>query len=139
MSAGLKLRLARLERQSMARRLPRIIAHIYEMDPNTIVGFRGGGTLGDNHCDRAIGESVNDCATRAFIQCNATFIAARYASQDAPEDDSPPSPGNGPSEAASPSVGIPANPYTLAGIGRRASRAELERMGALSVPPERII
>jgi len=30
------------------------------------------------------------------------------------------------------------DPWTLAGIGRRASRQELIEMGALAVPPERL-
>ena len=133
MNAALKSRLVRLELKSQARRLPRVIAYIYDMKPSEIVGFRGGGTFGENQCDRASGEAVNDLASRSFDLVGSTFLAAVYARHSAGGEDSTASP-----SPTAPSASDRA-PADLGGIGRRASRAELERMGALPVPPERII
>ena len=136
MSAALKSRLVRLERKSQARRLPRVIAYIYDMKPSEIVGFRGGGTFGENQCERQPGESLNDCAARAFDSVGSTFLAAEYPRPSAAEDDLPHPPS---SDDPSGSDGSDRAPADLGGIGRRATRAELERMGALPVPPERQI
>lgn len=77
--AGLRTRVARLQRQRQVRRLPRVIVHIYDIAPSEIVGFRGGGTMANLNCDRAPGEAVNDCASRAFDECLSMFVAAVYA------------------------------------------------------------
>ena len=133
MSGALKARLLRLERKRQERRLPRVIAHIYDVEPDRIVGFRGGGTTCEIFCNRETDETWSDLATRAFRECGTNVIAAVYRRQsDAEASDSPPA--TPPAPSASDSA-----PDDLAGIGRQATVLDLQRMGALPVAPERLV
>lgn len=110
--AGLRTRVARLQRQRQVRRMPRLIAHIYDMEPDRIIGYRGGGTFCDHHCEREAGETRSDCAIRAFDIVGSNVIATVYRRQsDAEASDSP---------RATPAASSASDsaPDDLAGIGR---------------------
>ena len=140
--AGLRTRLARLEREGQARSLPLVISNVYDHFEAEVIGYRGQSGNTWVSCLRGPGETLAALQDRAFATIATINLAAIYsadARQSEPDDDLPPSPVTGLSVFASPCVGNPTDPFALAGIGRRASRAELERMGALPVPAERII
>lgn len=131
---GLRTRLARLElRASRRKPFPTIITGIYPEEAGLILGIESEG----QRVKLQPGETLAELQRRAVDTLPGRFLRIAYgAARAAPEGVSEPSPApapmNAPSCPAWPSVGD-------AGVGRVASRAELERMGALAVPVERIL
>ena len=132
MSNALKVRLARLERQTQERRWPKVCSGVYDSEADLI----GIGDGASNHLERQPGESLEQLSARAFATFgNVKNLAALYAPRLAPEPpqrDLSKMPMPTPETAPRPFVGIP-------GVGRIASLAELQQMGAIVVPPERLI
>lgn len=129
--ATLTARVRRLETQNRSRRpKPPIIFTVYPDQPcGGIIGLAGmaGATV-----DRGWSEPLADLARRARAALGgARVMIARYAPSVAPQ---PPLP----TPVPPPPEPKPSDPYALAGIGREATRAELERMGYIDMPPERI-
>ncbi len=133
MNRGLATRLARLEKRLTTRRpLRRIVFGIYPDEPQgELEGMEGGGV----RVMRAAGEALDAFRTRALAEIPSRIVVSLLGPSPAPAA-APPAPRTAPTMWA-PQPGP--DPFALAGIGRRASRAELEQMGALWVPPERLI
>lgn len=138
--AALLSRVKRLERRIVRRPLPRVILALYEQEEaGEIVGFAVGNlrVLREGH------ESVDDCAKRAFELGRTPFIAAIYAhrpSSAVGRDDSDfgaMTDADAPAEPSGPEI----DEYAVGqpGIGAVADREALIRMGAIRVPPERLI
>ena len=109
--------------------MPTFIMAIYEdKNPGAVIGIEGGGV----RVMRAASEPLEALQTRAAAQIPARILKTLYAAPEASQSDVP-----APALVAPPPA--PFDPWARAGIGREASRAELERMGAIPVPPERLI
>lgn len=131
MSKALKARLAKLEQ----RKFGRWLRLVYKLHPNEDAGEIVGFAAGNVTFLREAGESEADCAARAFRlapgqPCLAAIHAKppRSARETHPRALACPTPANAP-EAPS---GAEFDPFELSGIGRTATRAELERMGSSS-------
>ena len=138
MSKALKSRLDRLEQRITRRAPPRIVFRIHDRDDGEVTGYRAGNVA----VVRSEGETAQTCANRAFeLQPSAGFIAAIYAKRpwSADEREEAPQRCAVTADAPTASDGQQIDPYDVGqpGIGRIASREELERMGAIAVPPER--
>ena len=128
--AILRRRLDRLEVQRKQRRVPRTVAHIFGNDPETIIGFLGDAGGARIHVWRAGGEAVSACLARAWREIASSSLFALYP---APAVALPPV------APLAPVAAPVAAPKSLAGIGRTATREELIRMGAIAIPPERLV
>jgi hypothetical protein len=131
--ATLRRRLDRLEGQHKQRRVPRTVAHIYGKERESVIGFQGekAGTL--VQVWRAAGEAVNACEARAWELVSSASLFALHGPEIEPDSTVP-----APAPIASPEP-APVDPWPLAGIGVRATEERLWAMGALPVPPERLI
>lgn len=133
---GLRSRIERLEAQRSRRPLPRLVLRLCpQEDAGEIVGFQ----VGNLHVVRKAEETVADCAARAFaLAPTVPFIAAVHAKRPrtARERDEREEAARCPAEPLAASGGPP---EPVAGVGRVASRAELERFGAIPIPPERLL
>ena len=81
--AGLRAKVARLERQTQERRWPKVCAGIYDCTDEKLIGVEGwlDGEL--IQIARQPGETLQALATRAFAELhNVLNIAARYAAMD---------------------------------------------------------
>lgn len=133
MSRALKERIARLERQRDRRPFPRVIFGIYDKEDTNIIGFAG--ERAGNRIDvmRVAGEPLAACEARAWELVGSPSLFALYSPASARQSDVP-----APAHAPAPEP-APIDPFALAGIGKRASRQQLIEMGAIPVPPERLI
>lgn len=127
---GLHVRLARLEGRRGNRPLALLI--LDTVYPEDATGDVIGAEAGDVHVERRAGEPLSDLLRRAYAETGAMHYAARYPEN--PADLAPPAPEPAPALPE----GAQDDPWALAGIGRRATRSELERMGAAWLPPERL-
>ena len=133
--ASLRARIEKLERKTQTRRWPQVCAAIYDIEDDYLLGVEGWLDGVSIQIARLPGETLQDLAARAFTSGTVLNLAAIYAPRLAPE---PPQrdlnqmPMPTPETAPRPIVGIP-------GVGRIASLAELQQMGAIAVPPERLI
>lgn len=130
---GIRTRLARLEKRLFARRpFPAVFMAVYpDANPAPLLGYEGNGmrVMGEP------GEPLGELQARAATLTGARFLCALYGPEMA-------APAPVATPRTPPAMWKPApgpDPWALAGIGRKASRAELERMGAIAVPPERLI
>ena len=129
MNRTLKARIERLERRKTRRPFPRLILAIYGQSLESIIGYRNRGVV----AMRAPGEPLDALEARAWELGSAFILEALYR------------PENRPSAAVAAKVSDPpmlaerADPFALAGIGRKATAEELLAMGAVRVPPERLI
>lgn len=126
---GLRTRVKRLEKRLGRRKpLPTIVTGIYaEEMPGEVIGLEGLGVA----VMRAVGEPLGQLQARAATLTGARILKTLYA---APAVKIEPVPAPAPVPSA-----VPVDPWALAGIGRQATRQELIEMGALAVPPERLI
>ena len=126
---GLRTRVKRLEKRLGRRKpLPTIVTGIYpEEQPGEVIGIEGLGVT----VMRAAGEPIGQLHARAATLTGARILKTLYA---APAVKIEPVPTPAPVPSA-----VPVDPWALAGIGRQATRQELIEMGALAVPPERIV
>lgn len=126
---GLRTRVKRLEKRLGRRKpLPAIITGIYpEEMPGEVIGIEGLGVA----VMRAAGEPLGQLQARAATLTGARILKTLYA---APAASAAPAPAPAPVPEAA-----PVDPWALAGIGRQATRQELIEMGALAVPPERLV
>jgi hypothetical protein len=108
--------------------LPRITLALYGRTADEIIGYRAGKLV----AMRTPGEPLAELQDRAWALGSAFMLEALYRPENRPSAVAVPS-------ALPPVPAEQADPFALAGIGRRASREELERMGAIPVPPERLI
>lgn len=95
--------------------------------PGEVIGVQGLGVA----VMRAAGEPLGELQARAATLTGARILKTLYA---APVGKIEPAPAPAPVPEA-----VPVDPWALAGIGRRATRQELIEMGALAVPPERLV
>lgn len=129
---GLQTRLARLERNRLVRRYPTIITGIYgEELSGAVTGIEGD----DGQRVRLKpGETLPELQRRALATLPGRMLRTLYA--DSPRIDEaapvPLEPPKAPIGNPWPFLGVP-------GIGRIGTRAELEKAGAIHVPPERLI
>lgn len=132
MSKALKARLARLEQRKFGRRLPRIIYSIHGRDEVELIGYR----IGNVTVMRAPGEPLGELQARAWGLGAGHALEALYRPENRPSAVLA-EPWTPPPTPAEPEP----DPYAVGqpGIGAIASREMLERMGAIPVPPERLI
>lgn len=137
--SGLLERVKRLEERRKSRPLPRIVLAMRGTIDGHIIGYAGNGVSvlrGDN-------EAAADCAARCFQLTGAAMLQTLYSAEGrqsaaSAEDALSPIPSRPEPVAASDGPeNEPSDPFALAGIGRKASRAELERFGAIPIPAER--
>lgn len=133
MSRALRARIARLEARLERRPFPRLVAHLYNHDPESIIGF-GGDRAGTRiSVVRLACEPLAACEARAWELIGSHFLFALYRPQKGVGGDDA-----APADAPSPQP-TRVDPWALAGIGREATRAELEKAGAIPFPVERLI
>lgn len=127
--AGLRARLARLEKRLGRRKpMPTIVTGIYDTSGAEVIGLEGNGVAVMRAGPL---ESPGALASRCATLTGARVLKTLYA---------PSLPKSEPVAAPAPvPEAAPVDPWALAGIGRKADRATLERMGAIAVPPERIV
>lgn len=130
---GLRTRLERLERRVVRRSFPRVVSGLYGNVDADVIGAEANGVT----VLRQPGEPVSDLHCRAFAMTGALcLVSLTVVARAAPEQDDTPSchltTAPAPEGTTSAVNGVP-------GIGRIASRAELEKMGAIAVPPARFI
>lgn len=127
---GLRTRVKRrLKRLGNRKPLPTIITGIYpEEQPGEVIGMEGLGVA----VMRAAGEPTAALAARAAALTGARVLKTLYAAP-LPKFEPVPAPAPRPAEA------VPVDPWALAGIGRQATRQELIEMGAIAIPPERLV
>lgn len=130
---GLRTRLERLERQRNRRPFPRVIFGIFDKEPDEVIGYEGSSGGTSMTILRQPGEALETLRARAWQLVSAPTLFTLYGAFPARQSISPPPP-----HAPAPPP-APGDPWALAGIGREASREELTRMGAVPVPPERLI
>lgn len=126
MSRALRARIERLEARKIAKRFPRIVLHVGDREEADLIGYRLQSGLS---VMRAPEEALEALRARCWSLEPSLTLAALYRPATAPQTD-----------LAEPSAPLPAaEPWVepVAGVGRRATRAELERMAAIAVPPER--
>ena len=80
--AGLRAKVARLERQSLVRRFPRVCAAIYDIEDENLIGVEGWLDGVPMQVARLPGETLQALATRAFATGAVLNLAAQYR-QDA--------------------------------------------------------
>lgn len=135
---GLRTRLARLESRRAERHIPRVVFTVYDRSDADILGAIGGATANITIL-RQPGETQAELCERAFATAGGQSIALLYARPSAASEQNEAQATQTAVNAQNASDGLPSDPYALAGIGRRATRAELERSGLFRVPPERLI
>jgi hypothetical protein len=130
---GLRTRVKRAEKRQRHRK-PKlaIIAAIHpDEQPGPIVGFECNG----KRVDLKPGETLPELQRRALATLPGRMLRTLYADSPRIDEAAP--------VASKPPKAPIANPWPSAGgvpgIGRVASRAELERAGAIRIPPERIV
>lgn len=123
--SGLAKRLDRLEARDRPRRLPRMAFIIHEEDAPSdhVVAFKA---FNGPEVPRLPGEALSALLARAWATPGTgSAMFAVYAHKSKLEQ-----PEEVPAEPTQPLM--PDDPYALAGIGRRATKAELNRMGVRS-------
>ena len=126
--ASLRARIEKLERKTQARRWPQVCAGIYDCSDEDLIGVEGWLDGISIQIARLPGETLQDLAARAFTSGTVLNLAAIYAPRLAPgppQRDLNQMPMPIPETAPGPNVGIPG--------------VELQQMGAIAVPPERLI
>lgn len=135
LNVTLRRRVERAERRRRERKpLPTIIMGIYpEEQPGPILGIEGEGEL----LRLEAGQSIAELKRIAAATLSGRFLRIAYgAARAAPEGASEPSPALAPTNAPK---GVPWPSVGDAGVGAIADRDRLIRMGAIAVPPERIV
>lgn len=127
--SGLRTRVKRAEKRlGRHKPLPTIVTRVYpEEQPGEVIGMEGAGIA----VMRGAGEPLGQLQVRAATLTGARILRTLYA---APAVKSEPV-----RAPAPPPEAVPVDAWALAGIGRQATRQELIEMGALAVPPERLI
>lgn len=133
MNKGLDARLRRLERRQDRRPFPRVIFRIFDTPTESIIGYEGERDGTRLTILRQPGEALETLQARAWELVGSPFLFTLYGPTSVRQSDAP-----APPDAPAPEP-APVDLFALAGIGRRASRDELIRMGAISVPPERLV
>jgi hypothetical protein len=140
MTRSLKERIERLEQRFERCSTPRLF---FKRCDEEQAGEITGVMAGNLHVLRVEGESEIELLARAReLAPDVPMLFATYAEKgryapperDEEAEDSPDAP-----DAEIAPATLPVDPFTLAGIGRAATREELERMGAIHIPPERLI
>ena len=124
--ASLRLRIARLERQSLVRRWPKVCSAIYDCEAD-IIGIGDGAS---NHLERQPGETLQELVVRAFAKFgDVRNLAAIYAPRLAPE----------PPQRDLPMMAVQAHakPDDLDGIGEIDNGDFLEKRGFIPIRAER--
>lgn len=135
---GLQARLDKLEsKRRTGTRFRRVIYGVFGASVEDAIGFQAGNV----HYMRADGESAHDAAQRAFESGSRVIgvILPLLGSGGAQEGVEALEPSQSPTDAPDACGAAPRDPFALTGIGRRASRAELVRMGVIANPPERLV
>ena len=134
---SLRARIERLETRKIGCNFPRLTFILFDRDEADIVGaeadFVGSSPV---YVIRQPDEPIGELIERAYSISGALSVILAYSAQEGRSaTHAARTPQIAPDEApAKP------DPYALASIGRVASRAELERMGAIPLPgPERLI
>lgn len=132
--AALTARVARIERAKRPRILPRLVFTLFDHD-SAVEGVSGpSGAI----VARAPGEALAGLYERAWSIIGGVAMWASYpqAVMDMPEE-MPESAFTRPEPEPEPE---PVDNWSdLAGIGRQATREELERWGVIAVPAERLM
>ena len=129
MNRTLKARIERLERRTKRRPFPRLILAVYGQPLQSIIGYRNRGVV----AMRTPGEPLDALEARAWELGSAFILEALYRPENRPSAVAEP-------VSSAPIQIAPEDPFALAGIGRRASPAELLASGAVRLPtPERLI
>lgn len=128
----LRRRVERAEKRQRYRK-PKlaIIAAIHpDEQPGPIVGIECNG----KRVERTPGENVASLQRRAMAELTGRFMRVVYADSPRNDETAPmaPEPPKEPESAPWQFLGVP-------GVGRIASRDELEKAAAAQVPPERLI
>lgn len=123
--AGLRAKVARLERECLVRRFPRVCAAIYDIEDEYLLGVEGWLDGAVISTPRLPGETLQELASRAFASGTALNLAAIYAPKLAPE---PPQP-----DLPIMAVQAPTKPVDLAGVGNIATLGQLQRMNEIAV------
>lgn len=123
-------RIARLEQQRNRLFAPRLILKLHGKSDDEVIGFK---TASGLVAMRTPGEALDALQARAWELGASVVLETLYRPENRPSVDvaEPSAPPVPPAE--------PEDPFALAGIGREATREELIRMGAIRVPPERLI
>ena len=128
MSAGLKSRLVRLERVTRQLRLPQIVMAIFDQPDQSVIG-----AFADRNGERltvlrlGLDEPLEMLRDRAFGIVGGYDLYLLYGVPEA-------------TAAAELTLGSPGPaPRGEPGIGSIATTQQLERMGAITVPPEWMI
>jgi hypothetical protein len=137
--AGLLARLERLERERQRPNLPRIVLCLRDTEDGHIVGYASGKIT----CLRGDNETASACRDRAFELTGAVMLTALYSEDghsmaaEREREALPTLTSRERQQDSDPLENVLSDPWPaeLAGIGRTASSAELERMGAIPVPP----
>lgn len=126
---GLRTRVKRrLKRLGNRKPLPVIITGIYDNPGAEVIGLQGNGVAVMRAGPQ---EPLGTLASRCATLTGACILKTLYAAPAVKiERVAAPAP---PPEA------VPVDPWALAGIGVRATRQQMIEMGALAVPPERIV
>ncbi len=126
---GLRTRVKRrLKRLGNRKPLPTIVMGIYDNSGAEVIGLQGNGVAVMRAGPQ---EPLGTLASRCATLTGARVLKTLYA-RSLPKIEPVAAPAPAP-EA------VPVDPWALSGIGRQATRQELIEMGALSVPPERIV
>jgi len=130
-SRALKERVARLERQHDRRPFPRVIFGIYDKEDAGVIGFAGDRAGSRIDVMRLAREPLAACEARAWELVGSLSLFTLYGPASAHSHMA--------SAHAPPLEPAPVDPSALAGIGRKANREELVRMGVIPMPPERLV
>lgn len=122
-------RLRRLEGRLRERRILRVVMRVFDQTDDQVIGVFGDKDGARVTVLRQPGEALDALEARAFAMIGGSFLGTLYAASERPE------PAHTRAHVPEASETPPA--ANLSGIGRRATRAELERMGVIPVPPER--
>lgn len=127
---GLRTRVKRrLKRLGNRKHLPTIVTGVYDNPGAEVIGLEGNGVAVIRAGQQ---ESLGALASRCATLTGARVLKSLYAPSLPKIEPVAPAP-------ARPAEASPVDPWALAGIGRKATRDELIRMGAIAVPVERHI
>lgn len=136
--AGLRARLEKLEsKRQSARRFRRVIYSIVGTELDDCLGFQAGNLA----VLRNPGESMTDCAKRAFASTGCVVIGSilpKSGSGSAAESEEAVKPSLPATNVGSALREAPSDPFALAGVGKRATAEQLARMIG-GVPVERLL
>lgn len=136
--SALATRLARLEARHRRRPEPRAIVYgVFDATDADIVGVRVGGETFVRASDEAASGLYARAAARYPRHVQMTLYGPDIAAREEVHSPWRIEVDEAARREAEP-LPEPPDPFALAGIGRRATREELERMGAIPFPPERL-